>query len=112
MAIARTSGFAGTRRGLLGGAAATGISLAACGGTPPAQTLARSAAPVTLDFMHHQPIKKEQFAPAWPTLSEKAIVTIEVDNTNDSNQTKTRPSSSPCSPRAPARTRGRPTAAS
>src|SRR4029453_17475591 len=87
MAIARAPGFPGTRRALLGGAAA-GASLAACTGAPPAETPARSAAPVTLVFMHYQPIKKEQFAPAWPTLSEKTNIAIEVDNTNDSNQTK------------------------
>jgi ABC-type glycerol-3-phosphate transport system substrate-binding protein len=88
MAIAGAPGFCGTRRGVLGGAAATGALLAACDGAPPAQTLTRSAAPVTLVFMHYQPIKKEQFAPAWPALLEKTNITIEVDNTNDSNQTK------------------------
>jgi hypothetical protein len=55
---------------------------------PRAETPAGSAAPVTLVFMHYRPIKKEQLAPAWPTLSEKTNITIEVDNTNDSNQTE------------------------
>jgi hypothetical protein len=61
MAIARTPGFvAPTRRGLLGGAAATtGVAPAACGGAPPAQILSRSAAPVSLVFLHENATKNE-----------------------------------------------------